>query len=295
MSADKVVVDTVDWLGAGKVSVGDTGGGVLAENLASSGEDGPGFLYESVNLPADNRLEIAGRFTTIPAGLDLTAEEDGELLASAAVDGTYTTFWQMYVNMVPTGPLTPRTFVFGTGSGGGAVDTTPPEMQGVLSYSNLTATSARVSWQAATDDVGVTGYSRTVNGTSVADIGNTLFTDVALLSGTSNTVSISAYDAAGNDSDPLTIEIITPAQTVPTFTGELVGDFGQPHANMTGWTARIYDIQTGQLIASKTNLFTDADGLIAYTEAACVRGTTYDVIYRHPEIEKPGLQLETPS
>lgn len=295
MSADTLIVDVEDWQGADTCTIGDVGGGVLAEDLASAGDDGPGFLYESVTLPADNGKEIAGRFATIPAGLTLLAEEDGGVIASATTDGTYQTMWQMYVNMVPTGPLTPLTFVFGSGSGGGAVDTTLPEMQGVLTSSMVTSTSARISWQAATDDVGVTGYKRIVNGGAVSNIGNALFTDVTLLAGTSNTVSISAYDAAGNDSDPLTITVVTPAQTVPTFTGELIGDFGQPHANMTGWTARIYNIATGQLIASKTNLFTDANGLISYTEASCVVGTAYDVIYRHPDIEKPGLQVETPS
>lgn len=291
MSTDTLIVDVEDWQGADTTTIGDVGGGVLAEDLASSGEDGPAFLYGSVSLPADNGKEIAGRFVTIPAGLNFQAEEDGEVVASAEVDGTYVTEWQMYVNMVPTGPVTPLTFVFGAPS---ATDTTPPEMVGELSYSGLTPTSCRISWEQATDNVGVTGYRRSVNGGAYTNIGNTLFTDVALNSGTGNSISILAYDGALNDSEPLTISVTAPTVSIASFVSEVVGDFNEPHANLTGWKVRIYDIPTGALIAAKTNLFSNELGLISYTEAACVKGTEYHVIFIHPD-GTIGVQKETPS
>lgn len=292
MSADTLIVDVEDWQGPGVTTIGDTGNGVLAENLASSGEDGPGFLYGSVTLPDDNGKGIIGRFTSIPAGLNLAAEENGEALASAAVDGTYTAMWQMYVNMVATGPLTPLTFVFGTGGSTG--DTTRPEMQGALSYSNLAPTSVRIAWQPATDDVGVVGYKASVNGAAYANLGGASYYDAVINSGAVNTISVLALDAAGNESDPLSITVTAPTASVPTFTSQVIGDFSEPHANLTGWKVRIYNIPTGALISAKTNLFSDANGMITYTEEACVKGTEYHVIFIHPD-GSIGVQKEIPS
>jgi hypothetical protein len=52
------------------------GHGVLAENISSTGLDGPSALFGAVSLPADNGKEIRGRITRWPAS-ELSIEEDG--------------------------------------------------------------------------------------------------------------------------------------------------------------------------------------------------------------------------
>ncbi|MGV9842569.1 cellulase family glycosylhydrolase [Streptomyces fungicidicus] len=91
--------------------------------------------------------------------------------------------------------------VYGSGSGG---DTTPPTAPGAPSASAVTASSARLTWGAATDANGVTGYDvvRISGGAEsvVTSTGDTSATVTGLTAATSYTFAVYARDAAGNRS-----------------------------------------------------------------------------------------------
>ncbi|MFH8449053.1 cellulase family glycosylhydrolase [Streptomyces fungicidicus] len=91
--------------------------------------------------------------------------------------------------------------VYGSGSGG---DTTPPTAPGAPSASAVTASSARLSWGAATDANGVTGYDvvRISGGAEsvVTSTAGTSATVTGLTAATSYTFAVYARDAAGNRS-----------------------------------------------------------------------------------------------
>ena len=88
----------------GAVVVGDPGLGVLAEAVPSTGEHGAGYLYASLEFPADTGKEVRGLITTWPTLGTLTAFED----SSFEYDGASDTFaFQMYVDGVAVG--TPQT------------------------------------------------------------------------------------------------------------------------------------------------------------------------------------------
>lgn len=80
-------------------------------------------------------------------------------------------------------------------------DTTAPSVP-----SNVTATGSAmdkvdVSWTAATDDVGVTGYKVYRNGSQIADVtSGTSYQDTGLTPSTTYAYTVLAYDAAGNSS-----------------------------------------------------------------------------------------------
>ena len=98
---------------AGAVVVGVPGLGVLAELVPSTGEHGAGYLYASLEFPADNGKEVRGLITTWPTLGTLTAFED----SSFEYDGPTDTFaFQMYVDGVATG--TPQTVTVTVGAGG---------------------------------------------------------------------------------------------------------------------------------------------------------------------------------
>ena len=85
-------------------------------------------------------------------------------------------------------------------------DTTPPSKPVGLT-ATATARSASLSWTAATDNVGVTGYRVFRDGTQVGTSASTSYTDSGLTPATSYTYKVQAYDAADNrgpDSDPAT-------------------------------------------------------------------------------------------
>lgn len=74
--------------------------------------------------------------------------------------------------------------------------TIPTGLRGTVS-----GTTATLTWAASTDNVGVTGYDITRNGTRIATTPNLQYTDSGLAAGTSYTYRVAARDAAGNVSD----------------------------------------------------------------------------------------------
>jgi chitodextrinase len=81
----------------------------------------------------------------------------------------------------------------------------PPDTQAPTAPSSIfttgsSTTSVSISWQASFDNVAVAGYGLYRNGTQVATSGTTSATFGGLTCGTSYTLAVDAYDAAGNRS-----------------------------------------------------------------------------------------------
>ena len=85
--------------------------------------------------------------------------------------------------------------VTGGQSGG---DTTPPSAPGNLRSTGTTSNSVSLAWNAATDNVGVTGYQVYRNGNLVTTVTGTTYTDTGLSPSTTYTYTVRARDAAGN-------------------------------------------------------------------------------------------------
>ena len=95
-------VDTVSWI-PGAIVVGNRGLGVLADDIPSTGERGPSFLYNDISLPADSGKEICGRITTQPSAGTFYVYEDGSFDFYDAPDDIYFALAQLYVDGVATG------------------------------------------------------------------------------------------------------------------------------------------------------------------------------------------------
>ena len=95
-------IDTGELI-SGAYVVGDTGLGVLAENIPSSGLDGASFLYNDLSLPADNGKEIRGLIVTPPSAGTFFAWEDGSFSLIGAPDGEYSFTYRLYVDGVDQG------------------------------------------------------------------------------------------------------------------------------------------------------------------------------------------------
>ena len=90
-------------------------------------------------------------------------------------------------------------------------DTQAPSTPTGLGVSSAGQTSLALAWSASSDNVGVAGYGVYKNGTLAASPSTTGYTLTGLLCGTSYTVSVDAYDAAGNRSAKATITTSTAA------------------------------------------------------------------------------------
>ena len=79
-------------------------------------------------------------------------------------------------------------------------DTTPPSIPTGLTATALSSSQISVTWIASTDNVGVTGYKIFRNGTQVGTSPTPTYVDGGLAASTSYSYTVSAYDAAGNNS-----------------------------------------------------------------------------------------------
>ncbi|GAA2244663.1 chitinase [Streptomyces ruber] len=73
---------------------------------------------------------------------------------------------------------------------------TPPSAPGTPTASNVTDTSVKLSWSAATDDKGVKNYDVLRGGTKVATVTTTSYTDTGLKAGTDYSYTVQARDTA---------------------------------------------------------------------------------------------------
>ena len=82
----------------------------------------------------------------------------------------------------------------------GCPDTTPPAAASGLSITAITETSIALSWNAASDNVAVTGYDVYSQGAKITTVTTTSHTFGSLACGTAYALSVVAFDAAGNRS-----------------------------------------------------------------------------------------------
>jgi hypothetical protein len=118
-------------------------------------------------------------------------------------------------------------------------DTTPPS---VASDLVATAGNAQVvlTWDASTDNVGVAGYWVLRDGSAVAQVTGTTYTDHDVTNGTAYSYTVEAYDAAGNISAQSAVVLATPlAPSTPPLVTEppppppVTG--GNPPPALTSW------------------------------------------------------------
>lgn len=119
-------------------------------------------------------------------------------------------------------------------------DKTAPSAPTGLTTGSVGQTSIGLSWAASTDNVGVTGYDVIRNGSTIATVAGTSTTFTGLSCGTSHTLGVKAFDAAGNRSAQTSIAGSTSActDTTPpsTPTGLATSNVGQTSLTVS-WSA----------------------------------------------------------
>ncbi len=129
----------------------------------------------------------------LSANASLTGPQVFNILTSTADDMGASGFDNTYAN----GRVNAFQAVLAAGSSN---DTQAPTDPSGLSASNVTATTADLSWTASTDNVGVAGYNIYVNGSQFATATGTSTTLSGLSPSTSYAVYVTAYDGNSNES-----------------------------------------------------------------------------------------------
>jgi chitodextrinase len=156
-------------------------------------------------------------------------------------------------------------------------DEEPPSVPMGVAMSANTVTTIDVSWTASTDDVGVTGYKVYRNGTQVGTSTTTTYHDTGLVPGTAYTYTVSAYDAAGNNSAQSAASSFStlPDTTPPTVPGTPSLSSRTMTSISLGWTASTDNVAvTGyKVFRNGTQVGTVATA--AYTSTGLAPGTSY--------------------
>lgn len=122
-------------------------------------------------------------------------------------------------------------------------DTTPPSAPTNLAASAPSPTQVNLSWTAATDDTGVTGYEIQRNGTAITTVTGTSYSDTSVAASTNYTYAVVAIDAAGNRSAPSTSVSVTTPSAPTTQQFVLNPSF---ETNLNGWTTLWNPTNTSQ-------------------------------------------------
>ena len=171
---------------------------------------------------------------------------------------------------------------FTTGAPSG--DTDPPTLTGSVTFSSITQTSYTAQWPAGSDNVAVTGYEYQIGSTAGAwtDAGNNLSAAITgRTAGTTETVYVRAYDAAGLRSTPaisgsVTLESLHAAGI--NVTEPLKNNTGTVLASQSG--VRVAVLQAADLVSvyEVTGLTTNASGILStISDAAIITGQQYHV------------------
>lgn len=149
---------------------------------------------------------IAGGIRVVVFGLNQTAIGSGTLATITFNIAPGTTAGNLAIGITGIVASDPNgAGVSSTGTGGSVavtapVDTTPPTVPTNLVATVVTSSQINLSWNASTDNVAVTGYKIFRNGAQVGTTSVTLYQDTGLTPSTTYTYTVSAFDAAGNNS-----------------------------------------------------------------------------------------------
>jgi RHS repeat-associated protein len=138
-------------------------------------------------------------------GGTLVATVSGSATSFADVTTTGSTSYSYTVDAVDAaGNASAQSAAAGatTPSGTPGTDTTAPSAPGVLTGSAVGAGRVDLSWTASSDNVAVSGYNVYRDGTKIntVPVGSTSYSDTGLIAGANHTYTISAVDAAANES-----------------------------------------------------------------------------------------------
>jgi chitodextrinase len=131
-------------------------------------------------------------------------------------------------------------------------DTTPPTAPGTPVATSVASSQVGLSWTASTDNVGVVGYRVIRNGSVLASVAGTTYTDTTVSPSTAYAYQIVAYDAAGNTTASGTLSVATPVAGALFSDGFETGDLSQWTTN-SGLTAETAHAHTGAFGAEQTS------------------------------------------
>ncbi len=214
---------------------------------------GSSFMSFDVNQPVTVYVAHDDRITPKPTWLN-SFTNTGDILITSDTD------FEIYSQTFPTGTINlggnresgkggSMYSVAIMSEGGPTADTTPPSIPSILSAVANSSTQATISWEAATDNTGVTGYNVYRDAIMISTTTDLNYVDSGLTPFTSYSYTIQAIDEAGN------VSALSSATSVTTEAGDTNNNNGtaqlswqkNPESDLShyvvyyGTTSQVYD------------------------------------------------------
>lgn len=155
-------------------------------------------------------------------------------------------------------------------------DVTAPSAPGVPSFTAITMTSATVTWTAASDNIGVTGYQYEVNSSGWQTLGNVLTTNLTgLAARTTYTVAVRARDAAGNWGAASSNSFTTPDTAAPSVPAGLTASAPTSNRVNLAWSASTDNIGVAGYNIYRNGSFINTSSTSSYPDTGVVGTTSY--------------------
>ncbi|MBQ4818444.1 T9SS type A sorting domain-containing protein [Aquimarina sp. MMG016] len=209
-------------------------------SIAQDAQGNIGLAYTIVSSTVFTSLRYTGRLASDALGTMTLAEQvssNGDAQNNRG-DGRYgdygqmtidplddMTFWHISEYMKGPSPNVRRSHVVAFKLQPDTPDTEAPTAPANLNASGTTDVSTSLSWDASTDNIGVTAYDVYQDGVVVATVATTSADITGLSPSTSYDFSVIAKDAAGNESSAsaiLTVTTEAPDTEAPTAPANLV-------------------------------------------------------------------------
>jgi chitodextrinase len=156
-------------------------------------------------------------------------------------------------------------------------DTVAPSAPTGVSATAISPGLVSVTWQEATDDVGVSGYRVLRNGTQVGEVTTTQLTDDTVVPGTSYSYTVVAYDSAGNTSAASApADVTTPADvTAPSVPTGLTATPASPDRVDLSWLASTDDVRVAGYDVLRDGAVIGSSSTTSYPDTTALPSTTY--------------------
>jgi Zn-dependent metalloprotease len=183
--------------------------------VLTSGESGTndkGYAYHVTGIGIEKAAQIAYRNLSVY----LTASSNYAAARAGAIQSATDLYGPVSAEVTATSEAWNAVGVYAP-----AADTQPPTAP-VLSSTSKTQTTISLSWTAATDNVGVTGYDVYVNNVknNTSNLTTRTYTVSNLTASTTYSIYVKAKDAAGNSTPSNTLSVTTSGATTETMVAE---------------------------------------------------------------------------
>ena len=157
-----------------------------------------------------------------------------------------------------------------------SIDTQAPSVPAGLQLT-LAAKSINLTWNAATDNIGVTGYNVYRNGSLLATTAGPSYSDTAVVPGTTYTYAVAAFDAAGNVSARSATKSMAFSDTTPPTQPTKLALTPATTSIALKWTASTDNVGvSGYYIYRGSTLIATVKGNVTtYTSTGLKANTTY--------------------